>query len=186
MHYKIKLLLGDKVEGKWRLNDHELVDVDGNINLSGLKLSKLPIKFGIVTGHFWCNSNQLTTLEGAPLKVGGDFYCDSNKLTTLKKAPIKVGDGFYCDNNQLTTLKGAPNKVGGHFWCFHNKLTNLKGSPKYVGMDFCCHCNQLNTMEDIPDYIGGQFICDQDLRYIDELTAIRARLQEARKAIETE
>ena len=57
-----------------------LVDVDASVNLSSRKLTKLPLQFGKVTGNFFCNDNQLTTLEGGPKEVGGDFYCVNNPL----------------------------------------------------------------------------------------------------------
>jgi len=97
-------------------------DVKGNVDLSNMKLIKLPIKFGKVGGHFYCYSNQLISLEGAPSKVGGNFDCSGNKLTSLKGAPKEVGGHFYCEFNQLISLEGAPSKVGGNFYCRYNKV----------------------------------------------------------------
>ena len=56
------------------------------------------------------------------LEVGGTFFCDHNQLTTLEGAPKEVGGHFWCNNNRLTTLEGAPKEVGGGFWCEHNPL----------------------------------------------------------------
>ena len=36
------------------------------------------IKFGKVDGWFYCDNNQLVSLEGCPFSVGG-FYCRNNK-----------------------------------------------------------------------------------------------------------
>src|SRR5690554_5879594 len=55
------------------------VKVTGNVSLSDLGLTKLPINFTEVGGGFYCYRNELTSLEGAPEKVGGNFYCDNNK-----------------------------------------------------------------------------------------------------------
>ena len=67
------------------------------------------------------NCTSLTSLEGAPEKVGGDFsciHCDS--LTSLEGAPKKVDRHFYCNScNSLTSLEGAPKEVGGDFYCIH-------------------------------------------------------------------
>ena len=38
-----------------------LVDVDGNVNLSNRKLSKIPLNFGKVNGYFYCDDNELTS-----------------------------------------------------------------------------------------------------------------------------
>ena len=53
--------------------------------------------------------------------------CANNQLTSLKGAPQKVGDGFDCSSNKLRTLKGAPKSVGGTFYAFDNDST-LTGS----------------------------------------------------------
>ena len=55
----------------------------------------------IVTGYFYCNNNNLTSLEGAPKEVGGGFYCSSNNLTSLEGAPKKVGGSFNCYGNPV-------------------------------------------------------------------------------------
>ena len=40
---------------------------------------------------------------GAPREVGGDFYCRNNHLTSLEGAPLKVGVSFfYCENNPVS------------------------------------------------------------------------------------
>jgi hypothetical protein len=118
----------------YHINPDGTVDVDGDVDLSEIKLTKIPLNFGRVSGHFQC-PYLLTTLEGAPKEVGGDFDCRNNQLTTLEGAPKEVGGNFYCTNNQLTSLEGSPNEVGGHFYCYNNKLTSLQGSPKRVGRD---------------------------------------------------
>jgi hypothetical protein len=70
--------------------------------------------------NFYCNNNQLTSLQGAPASVGGDFNCSANPLTSLQYAPASVGGYFYCANNHLTSLQGAPASVGGYFYDFAN------------------------------------------------------------------
>jgi hypothetical protein len=92
---------------------------------------------------FYCNDNQLTSLEGSPHEVGGSFYCNDNQLTSLEGSPHEVGGSFYCHDNQLTSLEGAPKEVGGDFYCYDNKLTSLKGAPKEVGGGFYCNNNPL-------------------------------------------
>ena len=89
------------------------VKVIGDVDLSNLNLTKLPINFTEVSGNFNCSDNKLTTLEGAPRKVGSDFYCYENKLTSLVGAPKKVGGDFYCWGNRLTSLVGGPKEVSG-------------------------------------------------------------------------
>jgi hypothetical protein len=106
------------------INDDGSIDVEGDVGLARLGLTKLPLKFRNVSGSFFCGDNQLVTLVGAPQSVGGKFVCDGNQLTTLEGAPQSVGDGFYCHNNQLRTLEGAPQSVGGYLY-FNNNPVNL-------------------------------------------------------------
>ena len=68
-----------------------LVDVDGNVDLSDENLTKLPIKFGNISGDFRCGNNQLTSLKGAPESVGGDFYCNGNNIYKLDFVPNYKG-----------------------------------------------------------------------------------------------
>ena len=127
----------------WSLNSDGNIDVSGNINLSNMSLTKLPIKFSRVTGWIDLSHNNLTTLKGAPISVGGNFYCSFNKLTTLEGVPREVSGLFSCSYNNLTTLKGAPREVGGGFYCNNNKLTTLEGCPREVSGDFYCYDNNL-------------------------------------------
>jgi len=99
-----------------------IVDVEGDVNLFEMDLTKIPIKFGVVTGFFDCSHNQLTNLQGAPEEVGGSFYCSYNQLTSLQGAPEKVGGDFIGPHNQLTSLRGCPEEVGGSFYCNDNPV----------------------------------------------------------------
>ncbi len=112
------------------------VKVTGDVDLVDAGLTKLPINFTEVGGNFWCYSNELTSLEGAPEEVGRDFNCSYNELTSLVGAPRKVGRSFFCSYNELTSLEGAPEEVDTDFWCRDNQLTSLKGKPKFIGGDF--------------------------------------------------
>ena len=57
IRYKIK---------NYSINSDGSIDVDDNVNLSFMELSKLPIKFNKVSGCFDCSHNNLTSLEGSP------------------------------------------------------------------------------------------------------------------------
>jgi len=120
-------------EGTWTYNPAtELVDVKGNFDCSKQKRKSLSgVRFGKVSGDFYCENNNLTSLEGAPKEVDLDFNCRYNSLTSLEGAPQVVGRNFYCGGNELTSLKGAPKEVGGWFSCdafrFKRGQWNLKG-----------------------------------------------------------
>ena len=113
---------------KYRIKNYTIngdtVDVNGDVDLLDISSTKLPLKFGIVTGYFDCENNNLTSLEGAPKKVGGYFSCYGNNLTSLEGAPKEIGRNFDCSFNNLTSLEGAPEKVSGEFYCRKNNLTS--------------------------------------------------------------
>ncbi len=154
----------DSLCQKYGITNYEIVDglvnVDGDVDLRNKSLTKIPIKFGRVSGGFYCNSNKLVSLEGAPNSVGSDFDCHSNKLVSLEGAPNSVGGDFYCYNGKLVSLEGAPQTVGGNFDCDGNKLVSLEGAPQSVGGDFYCSYNKLVSLEGAPQIVGGTFYCD--------------------------
>jgi hypothetical protein len=89
------------IDGTYELVDG-LYNVKGSVRLIK-QVEKLPVKFGKVTSYFYCSSNKLKTLEGAPEKVGGDFFCFCNYLKTLEGCPKKIGGYFFCDRNLRNT-----------------------------------------------------------------------------------
>ena len=77
---------------RWRVNKKTgMIDVDCNINMTNMKLTEIPVKFGRVQGRFSCSYNNLTTLKNCPIVVNFIFYCHNNKLTDYFKS-IKEED----------------------------------------------------------------------------------------------
>ena len=78
-------------KGKWTLNPSTgLVDVDGDFDCSRRRFSTLRgIRFGRVTGNFYCHENKLTSLEGAPDRVGGKFFLDTHTFKWTPEGKIK-------------------------------------------------------------------------------------------------
>jgi len=99
------------IKGEYTINEDGEIDVDGSVFITRSGITEIPVKFGKVTGDFWCERNNLTTLKNAPNWVGRDFDASENMLTDLEGSPEFVGRGFYCSYNPLESLKGAPKKV---------------------------------------------------------------------------
>ena len=115
-----------------------LVDVDGEFTCAHEELESFNgIKFGHVSGDFYCLNNRLKSLEGAPQSVGGTFDCQRNNLKTLEGSPKAVGEDFYCWSNPLESLIGAPESIGGTF-NFNDELSVPEGrwSFKYLSYLF--------------------------------------------------
>ena len=156
-------------KGTWRVNPETgLVDVKGGFNCCHQGLTDFKgVKFGHVSGNFWCFRNKLRSLEGAPQSVGGDFNCGYNGLKSIKGLPdgFSVDGDFSCSRNELKSLEGLPDgfKVGWNFICSRNELKSLEGLPDgfKVGMDFRCFDNELKSLEGLPDgfKVGMDFDC---------------------------
>jgi hypothetical protein len=106
--------------GSWTLNPQTgLVDVGGSFDCCTQGLSDFKgVRFGVVAGDFYCSGNKLTSLKGAPLKVGGLFECSHNALTSLEGAPQEVRS-FYCFANPVSepVLKALYKKMqSGMSW----------------------------------------------------------------------
>src|SRR5271157_679844 len=86
------------------INDDFTIDVKIDVDLYDKNLTSFPdfIKFNHVSGNFYCENNQLTSLVGCPSNVSGGFCCYNNKLTSLVECPSSVGNNFDCSYNQLT------------------------------------------------------------------------------------
>jgi hypothetical protein len=95
------------------INGDGSIDVEGNVDISYSDYSEIPINFKNVVGGFYCNSNQLTTLNGCPITVGGIFDCSDNLLETLEGCPITVGADFYASSNNIWSIEHCPTEVGG-------------------------------------------------------------------------
>ncbi len=112
---------------EYTINTDGSIDVDGNVYISNLDLSKLPLKFNIVHGSFDCSYNNLTTLDGSPKVVGGFFSVSDNNLTSLIGGPVNVKYSYFCSNNELVSLDGGPIIIGGLFRCNNNPLKSIDG-----------------------------------------------------------
>ena len=138
----------------YTINSDGTIDVDGEVYLNCKVLSKIPFKFGKVTGHFDIGSNKLTSLEGSPREVGGHFNCAHNKISNLIGGPQEVDGDYYCYGNQLESLEGCAGDIGGYLDCRNNKLEMLDCSSVINGNIYCGN----NGFKEEPEFFG---ICDK-------------------------
>lgn len=159
----ININIDKYINGTYTIDSNGFYNIKGDVDLEFIKMKKIPFKFGIVTGDFSCNNNELINLEGSPKEVGGSFHCYENKLTSLEGSPEKVGINFNCMSNNLTSLEGSPKKVGKDYTCSYNNLTSLEGSPREIGGMFNCHQNKLTSFKNIPQIIANKLIFSNNL-----------------------
>ena len=125
-----------KINGNLTISDDFVVNCAGHVTVKNKSITSLTnglFSWGEVDGFFNCGRcDKLTSLEGAPKKVGGYFYCGyCDKLTSLEGAPKIVGSGFYCESCiNLKSLKGVPKKIGGNFYCHHCEKLKITDSDR--------------------------------------------------------
>lgn len=155
----------------YEINDDGTIDVYDDVDLDGMDLIKIPVKFNRVNGNFIISNNYIVSLEGCPKYVRGRFDCQNNKLDkNLVGGPTSVGKDYNCYSNMLTSLEGSPNRVTS-FRCCRNKLTSLEGGPKEVDFTYSCFNNQLTSLKGV-NYVGKLLDCESNkltsLMYVPE------------------
>jgi hypothetical protein len=185
----------EKYLENYKINSDGTIDVDGAVNLDHKlgEMTKIPVKFGKVSGNFNCSRNQITTLEGSPNYVEGDFDCYNCKLITLNGGPNYVGGMFCCFKNKLTTLEGCPKYVGENFDCDISGLTSLKGIEKceIIGDFYCRNINITpeNYIYILTAKIGGDIRTTNDsindilYKYKNEVKYLHKALSELKKVV---
>lgn len=147
-----------------------VIDVQGDLDLSNKNLNKLPYKFSHVTKGCYLSGNCLTSLEGAPEKVGEDFDCSHNELISLDNFPYFVGGSIFCHENKIKDLKGIAQIINGSFTCYANQLQSLENGPKIVNGSMYCNDNLLKSLKGCPEEIHENFCFSsndiQDLFYL--------------------
>ena len=127
----------------WQLNPRTgLVDVDGYFDCSWQGLSDFKgVRFGKIGGKFYCDNNQLTTLEGAPREVGGDFICYHNPVAneTLKNIfrLMKKGKSYLESIESLWSKIPVEDQTllyrPGFEWVVGDEMRKLDALRAYLG-----------------------------------------------------
>jgi hypothetical protein len=160
----------------YTINDDLSIDVDGKVDISNKDLKYLPLKFGRVSGSFYCDNNKLTSLEFCPYWVGGHFHCNDNKLTSLEFCPKFVNNRtFFCYNNRLITLKHLPDNLE-YIYFNNNKIWSFKGIPDSFRGELKCRLNPI-------EHIWNLFESSKDIEFLNDCDVIREPQNHRRKPI---
>lgn len=145
------------------IDNNLVVNVDGDVVLTDLKLSSLPCQFGVVTKSFDCSHNELRTLKGAPYQVGGYFMCSHNQLSSLEYGPNKVKGSYIAHYNQLTSLEFVSHEIGGDLIVCQNQLKNLLHCPNIIPGYLNAADNKLETLLGCAQEVGSLHIANNKL-----------------------
>lgn len=80
------------------ISEDNLVNCNGDVDLSHKEITSIPVKFNIVKGNFSCSFTPLTSLAGCPTHVYRSFSCTRTKITSLEHCPKITGEYFDCMN----------------------------------------------------------------------------------------
>ena len=79
------------------------VDVHDSVILQRQGLTKLPVKFGKVTGCFDCSGNSLNSFVNFPTIINGDLIFAHNCITSIEHFPQYIAGNVYgVYTNKLT------------------------------------------------------------------------------------
>lgn len=146
----------------YTINDDDSIDVNGSVSISDY-ISKLPLKFGNVTGSFTISSLELISLEGFPNYISGDLYIRRSNITSLNGCTQNIdGDFSFYTDLSLNSLEGGPQFVGRHYRVRNCKLQSLKGSPSIINGDFDVRNNILTSLEYGPKEVHGELIISEN------------------------
>jgi len=120
-----------------KVNPDNSVDVNGNVSITAWKFTKLPFKFGRVTGEFTIRGcDNLTTLENSPdwCKNFDLRLCEKIKDLKGLSPDMVVSESFHLFHcNGLKSLEGSPKEVGAIYIIdLCENLTSLKGLSKVI------------------------------------------------------
>lgn len=122
------------------------------------KNGRLKQQYPDIDGDFQCEHTEITSLIGAPKRVGGLFYCFNTKITSLEGAPKYVGGSFSCKETAITSLEGSPDYIGGNFFCSLTQIQSLQHAPSPAG-GFVCNNVNIPSLEGAPATVGESFSC---------------------------
>ncbi|GAB5388544.1 MAG: hypothetical protein Alpg2KO_15120 [Alphaproteobacteria bacterium] len=132
--------------------------VKGDLDLSGMALSKLPnLSNVVVEGNFDCSGNVLTSLEGSPQSVSGSYVCSGNRLRSLTGISGYIGLHLTADDNRLENLQGAPQTIRGSLSVVRNRLRTLTGAPTTIGESFHADNNRLSSLNAGPQDVARNY-----------------------------
>ncbi len=110
---------------QFTVNGDLSVDVDGDVSVTTEAYTRIPCKFGKVSGNFVWAGGKLRSLENAPDEVGGEFDVHANQITSLQGFPSTVGGDVSLSGNQLTTWEGLPSTINGDLYVHGNPASDM-------------------------------------------------------------
>ena len=120
----IDLICRDLKLKNYTINKDGSVDVDEDVDLPGLDLYELPIKFGIVKGRFNVSANNLDSFENFP-KMSDELSFINNNFKSLIGLPKSKSYNIFNLGKDRNPLTNWDVKVFLHFVAVKMDLSKL-------------------------------------------------------------
>ena len=149
------------------------------LDLSGLRLVKLPDNLPASLQTLYCSSNQLTLLpDNLPASLQ-TFGCSDNQLTSLPDNLPASLHTLYCSDNQLTLLPDNLPASLHALYCDNNQLTKLPDNLPTSLQTLYCSSNQLTLLPDnLPASLQYLYCHNNPYLHITKSQAILFNLKE--------
>jgi hypothetical protein len=136
--------------------DGDKINVNGSVDMRLKFKSIVPIRFGVVTGDFSCNSNYLKNFANFPKEIGGSLAATGNLFQSLAGlSHISVGKSIILSHNKnIFQTVGLPKRIEGTLDLSFCSIGILNNFPTYIGEDLILNNNLLRTMNIDVDVIG--------------------------------
>lgn len=118
-----------EIDGEYEIDDEGVINVHGGVIRRSEQMTRLKVRFGVITQSMQVDRCRLKSLQGFPHEVGG---------------------GVSIARTLVSSLQGAPRTVGSNFWAYGCQLKNLTGAPEHVGGKFVVHDNDLTSYDHVP------------------------------------
>jgi Leucine-rich repeat (LRR) protein len=116
---------GIPFDSNYRTETINFLSVD-SLDVSALGISDLTgIENLVNLEEFWCNDNQLTSIDISNNTLLEEFGCGNNQLTSLDVTNNTALTVLECSDNQLTSIDLSQNTNLIYFICEDNNITSL-------------------------------------------------------------
>jgi uncharacterized repeat protein (TIGR01451 family) len=150
-NFKTKLIaLGVDTNSDGNIQNSEALAVT-TLNVSYSNISDLTgIEAFVNLTNLECASNQLTSLDVAPLINLTSLNCINNQISTFDVASLTNLTHLSCESNQLTALDVVPLTNLTYLGCSYNQLTALDVAPLINLVHLVCTSNLLTDLDVAP------------------------------------
>lgn len=155
--------------------NNNLINVNGDVNLSKKRLSNLPFQFGDINGDLNIANNKFTNLDGL-FKSCNNLYANNNLINNLSGMGY-IKRNIDLSHNKITTLKGIQPIIDGSLLLNNNRLSNLKDGPIKIVNDFNVSDNKITSLIEMPKSVNIFYIDNNNVKNLKHLTHIMNSLK---------